>query len=152
MDKYKDIINIKNVDSNIDDLVIEIMQELKIMHNLYKVLLKEITGCAVDIFDKSVKYKKILKLDGLKFEVKPHGFGYSFFLTYEKPRFLWFKDKKHFYFAKGYTFYDEYDSTTRYDFNSNDYIFILNVLKKENVYLKSEIESVKESKKLGKDI
>lgn len=140
----KDIIDSANEIYKIDDVVTSIERELEIMHNLYKVFTTELTGRPCCIFDnRIIDYKDILNLSGLKFSVIPHGFREAFFLIYEKPKFLWFKKRKSFYFARGYTFHVEYERSTRYYFELEDYNFILSVLNKETERLQNMIDDVR---------
>ena len=131
----------------VDNLVDQIKRELETMHNLYNVFVKELTGRWYSIFDtRVVNYKEVLKLDGLSFVVKDHGFLKTFFLTYKKPTFLWFSKLKIFYFASGYDFHTEYNCSTRYDFDAEDYKLILSIIKDENNRLKGMIEDVRVNK------
>ena len=133
----------------IDNLVVKIENKFEIMHNLYNVFVKEITGRWYSIFDtRVVNYKEVLKLDGLSFMVKDHGFSKAFFLTYKKPTFLWFSKHKNFYFAYGYDFHTEYDGYTRYDFDAEDYKLILSIIENENNRLQGMIEDVRAKKLL----
>lgn len=75
--------------------------------------------------------------------VKDHGFSKAFFLTYKKPTFLWFSKHKIFYFAFGYDFHTEYDGSTRYDFDAEDYKLILSIIKDENNRLQGMIKDVR---------
>lgn len=128
----------------IDDLVVKIENKFEIMHNLYNVFVNEITGRWYSIFDtRVVNYKEVLKLEGLSFMVKDHGFSKAFFLTYKKPTFLWFSKHKIFYFAFGYDFHTEYDGSTRYDFDAEDYKLILSIIKDENNRLQGMIKDVR---------
>ena len=141
---YKDILDNAKEIYKIDDVVKGIERELEIMYNLYKVFTNELTGRSCCVFDNHVVgYKDILDLNGLKFSVIPHGFTEAFFLVYEKPKFLWFKNRKSFYFAKGYTFYAEHERSTRYDFELEDYNFILSVLNKETERLQNMIDDIR---------
>lgn len=131
----------------VDNLVDQVKIEFETMHNLYNVFVKELTGRWYSIFDtRVVNYKEVLKLDGLSFVVKEHGFSKAFFLTYKKPTFLWFSKRKAFYFASSYDFHAEHESSTRYDFDAGDYKMILGVLENENKRLQGMIEDVRVKK------
>ena len=148
-DKYSDIIKKADEVNTICELVINIEDELEILRNLYESFTKELTGRSYSVFQPIVNYKEVLDLKGLDFKVMDCGFTKGFFLTYKKPSFWWFKKKKVFYFVRGYTFTAEHDDTTRYDFDSNDYSVILNILKNENKRLKNMIDDVKSKKSTG---
>ena len=144
---YDAIIDKSMSTCEVDDLVDQIKREFETMHNLYNVFVKELTGRWYSIFDtRVVNYKEVLKLDGLSFVVKDHGFSKAFFLTYKKPTFLWFSKRKSFYFASSYDFHTEYESPTRYDFDAGDYKMILGVLENENQRLQGMIEDVRVKK------
>ena len=71
---YDAIIDKSMSTCEIDDLVDQIKREFEIMHNLYNVFVKELTGRCHSVFDTGVvNYKEVLKLDGLSFVVKDHG-------------------------------------------------------------------------------
>ena len=148
---YKEVQLRAKIEDKIDKKVCLIKTQLETLHNLYKVFTKELTGKTYDVFDQSVvDYKKVLSLKGLKFKVIEHGFSRAFFLTYKKPTFLWFSNKKAFYFVKGYSFYAEYSYySTRYDFLLSDYNYILEVLKIENEKLQEKINNVRENRLIG---
>lgn len=149
---YAAIIGKSAATCEVDNLVIKIEREFETMHNLYNVFVKELTGRWYSIFDtRVVNYKEVLKLDGLSFLVKDHGFSKAFFLTYKKPTFLWFSKHKSFYFASGYDFHIEYESSTRYDFYAVDYKMILGVIENENNRLQGMIEDVR-VKRLNKEL
>lgn len=144
---YNAIINKSLATCEVDDLIDQIKREFETMHNLYNVFVKELTGRWYSIFDtRVVNYKEVLKLDGLSFVVKDHGFSKAFFLTYKKPTFLWLSKHKIFYFFSGYDFHAEYDGSTRYDFDAEDYKLILNIIKKENNRLQGMIEDARAHK------
>lgn len=144
---YDEIIDKSMSTCEVDNLVDQIKREFETMYNLYNVFVKELTGRWYSIFDdRVVNCKEVLKLEGLSFVVKDHGFSKAFFLTYKKPTFLWFSKNKTFYFASGYDFYTEYDGSTRYDFDAEDYRFILSVLENENNRLHGMIEDVRVNK------
>lgn len=144
---YDEIIDKSIATCEVDNLVDKVKREFETMHNLYNVFVKELTGRWYSIFDtRVVNYKEVLKLDGLSFVVKDHGFSKAFFITYKKPTFLWFSKHKSFYFASGYDFHTEYESSTRYDFHAEDYKMILGVLEKENKRLQAMIEDVRVKK------
>lgn len=141
---YNSIIDKSVATCEVDNLVDRIKREFETMHNLYDVFVKELTGRWYSIFDtRVVNYKEVLKLDGLSFVVKDHGFSKAFFLTYKKPTFLWFSKHKIFYFAFGYDFHTEYDGSTRYDFDAEDYKLILSIIKDENNRLQGMIKDVR---------
>lgn len=149
---YDAIIDKSVATCEIDDLVDQIKSKFEKMHNLYNLFVKELTGRWYSIFDtRVVNYKEVLKLEGLSFTVKDHGFSKAFFITYKKPTFLWFSKHKYFYFASGYDFHTEYESSTRYDFDAEDYKFILCVLENENKRLKGMIGDVR-VKRLNKEV
>lgn len=148
---YDAIIDKSIATCEVDNLVDQIKREFEIMHNLYNTFVKELTGRWYSIFDdRVVNYKEVLKLEGLSFVVKDHGFSKAFLLTYKKPTFLWFSKHKSFYFASGYDFHTEYESSTRYNFDAGDYKMILGVLEKENKRLQGMIEDVR-VKKLNRE-
>ena len=147
---YNAIINKSLATCEVDDLIDQIKREFETMHNLYNVFVKELTGRWYSIFDtRVVNYKEVLKLDGLSFVVKDHGFSKVFFLTYKKPTFLWFSKLKIFYFASGYDFHTEYNCSTRYDFDAEDYRLILSIIKDENNRLQGMIKDVRAKKLLN---
>ena len=144
---YDAIIDKSMSTCEIDDLVDQIKRKFETMHNLYNVFVKELTGRCHSIFDtRVINYKEVLKLEGLSFVVKDHGFSKAFFLTYKKPKFLWFSKHKNFYFASGYSFHTEHDVSTRYDFDAEDYKTILSVIENENKRLQGMIEDVRVKK------
>ena len=144
---YDAIIDKSAATCEVDNLVDQIKRQFEIMHNLYNTFVKELTVRGYSIFDdRVVNYKEVLKLEGLSFVVKDHGFSKAFFLTYKKPKFLWFSKHKNFYFVSGYDFHTEYESSTRYDFDAGDYKMILGVLENENKRLQGMIENVRVKK------
>ena len=148
---YKEVRLRVKIEDEIDNKVCLIETQLETLHDLYKVFTKELTGKTYDVFDQRVvDYKKVLSLKGLKFKVIEHGCSRACFLTFKKPTFLWFSNKKAFYFVEGYSFYAEYSYySTRYDFFFFFYNYILEVLKIENEILQVKINNVRENRLIG---
>ena len=122
----------------IDSVISKIEYEFEALLHLYGRLTEKISGKHYSIYHEGLfNYKDILKFDNIDVKVKPHGFSTGCFLVYKKG---WFKSKS-FYTVSGYSFYTEYDKSTRYDFTEEDYNIILSDLIKMISKLRQELSN-----------
>lgn len=126
-------------DSEKEGLSKNICRKFGQVYNLYGSATEKLLGKRVSVYDRDLKEMlEILKPKYVKFEVKEHGYGLAFFMSYKKG---WFK-KIEYYHALGYSFFALRDESSLNKFTTNDLKLIIEDL--DNVILELEEVSNKD--------
>lgn len=127
-------------DSEKEGLSKNICRKFGQVYNLYGYATEKLLGKRVSVYDRDLKEMlEVLKPKYVKFEVKEHGYGLVFFMSYKKG---WFK-KIEYYHILGYSLFALRDESSLNKFTINDLKLIIEDL--DNVILELEAISNKGS-------